>query len=365
MRLCWLFEKYPTLKDRARRGELRFGTLDTWLTWKFTGGAEFASEYSNASSTGLYDPFTLCWSGFVCGLLDIPMQIFPPVRDTNGDFGRCEPSLFGAAIPIRAAAGDQQAAMFGQGCFDVGDVKLTLGTGAFMDLNVGRSAHASVNGFYPVIGWKLVGEPAVHLAEGSANTCGGAIEWLRKQLRFVERPAEVDALAASVAASDNLYFVPAFNGLQAPIMDYSACGALLGVTQQHTPGHIARAVLESLAFRNSQIFESLLNETTRTVPDNPRRRFVVDGGVAGSDFIVSLTSDLIGRKIERRANAEMSSLGVAFLAGLGAGVWTSEAQLQALIDTDRTFEPREGSRERYQPVFRKWREATKRAMHWY
>lgn len=358
MRLVWLFEKFPEFKKRAQKGELCFGTLDSWIIWKLTGGQTWASEFSNASSTGLYDPFTLNWSGFVCGLLGVPLQIFPKVLDTNGDFGCCDESLFGFSVPIRAAAGDQQAAMFGQGCFEVGDLKLTLGTGAFMNFNVGAKAHASVKGFYPVIGWKIKDE-IVHLAEGCSNTCGGAIEWL-KSLGFIEKASQVDQFAQQAPTSDNIFFIPAFNGLQAPTMDYSACGALLGLTLKSDPHKISRAVLESLAFRNYELYQSMISET-----NFPIGKFVCDGGVTASEFIMKLTSDMIGRPIEQRCDSEMSSLGVAFLAGLATGFWKSKKEILKLIKTDRIFQRDEENFKIYKPIFERWTKATSRAMNWY
>ena len=358
MRLAWFLRKNPDVKKRAVKGEICFATLDTWVIWKLTGGETYATEYSNASSTALYDPFVLQWSSFVCGLLDIPMRMFPPVWDTNADFGKCEKDLFGWGIPIRGAAGDQQAAMFGQGCFDEGDVKLTMGTGAFLDMNVGSKAHASVNGFYPVIGWKM-GEEIVQLAEGCSNTCGDAIQWIKK-LNLISEPSDCDKIAKNTNNSNGIYFVPGFNGLQSPKMDYSACGALLGLTLNTEPALITRAVLESLAFRNYELYDTLVRETGHKV-----RTFVCDGGVSESEFILQMSANLIGRNVERRSHKEMSALGVAFFAGLGCEVWGSKEELRGLIESRDSFKPDEKMRREQLRTYERWEKATIRSMNWY
>lgn len=247
IRVLWAFEKHPELRKLAKQGKLRLGTLDTWLIWKFTKGETYVSEMSCASSTGIYDPYIREWNGFFCGIMDIPKSIFPSVADTNSDFGKCHPDLLGASIPIRAAFGDQQAAMYGQCCFQQGDVKLTMGTGIFMNINVGPKPHSSVEGFYPVTGWKR-GKEIVHLAEGSGHTAGDAVEWLISLLS-IDDPALTESIAESVEDTDGVFFVPAFNGLQAPSNDFSACGALIGIKSSSSKAHITRAVLESLAFK--------------------------------------------------------------------------------------------------------------------
>lgn len=226
---------------------MRFGTLETWLVWKLTSGKVYVSEMSCASSTGIYDPYIRDWNSAFCVIMGIPMSIFPPVVDTNYDFGTCHPEIFGSGIPIQALMGDQQSAMFGQCCYEPGDVKLTIGTGAFMDINVGAKPHASVEGFYPVTGWKR-GAEIVHLAEGSCNTAGEAVAWLISLLS-IESANMTESIAKSVDDCHGVFFVPAFNGLQAPNNDFSACGSLIGLKATTTKAHITRAVLEALAFK--------------------------------------------------------------------------------------------------------------------
>uniref|UniRef100_H2Z0R2 Glycerol kinase 5 n=1 Tax=Ciona savignyi TaxID=51511 RepID=H2Z0R2_CIOSA len=332
MRLLWLFDKYPDLRQLAKDGKVRFGTIDTWLVWKLTNGKVYTSEYSNASSTGIYDPFILDWSGFFCSLLSIPKVIFPPIMDTYDDYGKCDEEIFGFEIPIRCVVGDQQAAMFGQCCFEPGDVKLTLGTGAFLDLNVGEKPHASVAGFYPVVGWKI-GNKITHLAEGSSNTAGDAVDWMLG-MNFIKQPSQSEEIANLTDSSEGVYFVPGFNGIQAPINDYLACGSLIGITQNTKPEHVVRAVLESLAFRNKQVFDSMTTETSLQI-----KKFVCDGGVSANKIVMQLTTDLIGREISRQDQSEMSALGAAYFAGLAVGYWESLKQLKKLGVLKETFIP--------------------------
>lgn len=247
IRLLWLLDKYPQIRTKAKEGKAQLGTLDTWLIWKFTSGQSYFTEMSNASSTGMYDPFIQSWSGFFCKLMNIPIELFPPVIDSDANFGDCDEKLFGAKIPIRSALGDQQSAMFGQCCSRVGDVKLTMGTGSFLNINVGAKPHSSVEGFYPVTGWQRCGK-IVHLGEGSSNTSGDAVQWLIKTFS-IESPSLTYDLATSVPDSNGAYFVPGFSGLQAPDNDFSACGCIMGLKSSTTKAHITRAVLEALAFR--------------------------------------------------------------------------------------------------------------------
>ena len=358
MRLLWTFQKYPEIKRLANDGKVCFGTLDTWVVWKMTKQNLFVSEYSCASATGLYDPYTLAWSGFVCGLLGIPVAMFPPIRDTSGDFGECDEEFFGAKIPIRSVIGDQSASMFGQCCFNPGDLKLTLGTGAFMNLNVGSKAHTSVAGFYPILGWKI-GPKVTHLAEGSSNSAGTVVEWLQ-QMNFIENPSESEKVAKKCDSSDEVCFVPNFNGIQAPINDYTACGSLMGITPKTKPCHVVRAALESLAFRNKQLYDSLKAETNL-----PVKRFVCDGGVSNNNLVVQLTADLIGKELIVPENKEMSALGAAFLAGLAVGYWKTEDELKELVKARCTYKPNSKLAGLYKPVFQTWCKAVGRSLNWY
>ena len=358
MRLLWAFQKYPRAKMLADEGEICFATLDAWLVWKLTKHELFVSEYSCASATGLYDPYQLSWSSFVCRILGIPMSIFPTVLDSSGTFGECAEDFFGAKIPISAVVGDQSAAMYGQCCFSRGDLKLTLGTGAFMNLNIGSKAHASLAGFYPIIGWKI-GSKVVHLVEGSSNTCGNAVDWLQR-MNWIENPAQSEEIANECETTEGAYFVPNFNGIQAPIIDSLACGSIMGISQKTKPCHIVRAALESLAFRNKQLYDSLKTETNVSV-----KRFVCDGGVSNNNLVVQLTADLIGKKLAVPDYNEMSALGAAYLAGLAVGYWRNEDELSRLSRSRFVKKPNKETAAAYKPIFQTWFKAMKRSLNWY
>lgn len=358
IRVLWVLEKFREIRKLAKEGKVRFGTLETWLIWKLTKGKVYASEMSNASSTGFYDPYIREWSSFFSMILNIPLGMFPEVWDSDSDFGSCHPDLFGAEIPIRAALGDQQSAMFGQCCFEEGHVKLTMGTGAFMNINIGPKPHASVEGFYPVTGWKR-GSKIVHLAEGSSHTAGDAVDWLVKLLS-IESPAATESIAESVEDTDGIYFVPAFSGLQAPDNDFSACGLFLGIKSSSSKAHFVRALLEALAFKNVDIFRSMTSEISF-----PIKRIVCDGGVTANNFVMQLTADLIGKPIHRMRHSDMSALGAAFMAGRAVGLWKSDRELQDIIQTEKTFEPNKKRAEKYIPIMKEWRRAVERSKRWY
>uniref|UniRef100_F6RXC1 Glycerol kinase 5 n=1 Tax=Xenopus tropicalis TaxID=8364 RepID=F6RXC1_XENTR len=251
----------------------------------------------------------MCWSSFLCSLLSIPMSIFPSVEDTSHNFGLADPIIFGAAVPIRALVADQQAAMFGQCCFDVGNVKLTMGTGSFISINTGERLHTSIAGLYPLIGWKI-GKEVVCLAEGNASDTGTAIKWA-EELNLFTSVADTEAMARSVPDCGGIYFVPSFSGLQAPVNDPYACASFMGLKPSTSKNHLVRAILESVAYRNKQLYDTVLRETT--IPITLIR---ADGGVSNNNFIMQMTADLLGQTIDKPKHTDMSSLGAAFLAGL-------------------------------------------------
>ncbi|XP_035693868.1 putative glycerol kinase 5 isoform X1 [Branchiostoma floridae] len=383
MKVMWMLQNNLTLRRRAFNGLVSFGTIDTYLLWKLTGGQVYATDYSCASSTGLYDPYIKQWNKFFTNLLSIPISIFPPVEDTSKIHGVCETKLFGAPIPIASLVADQQAAMFGECCFDPGDVKCTMGTGTFMDINVGSNPHTSMAGLYPLIGWKI-GDEIVYLAEGNASDTGNAIDWARSIGLFDDYTETVE-IVESVEDSNGVHFVPAFNGLQAPVNDPRACSLFLGLSATTTKAHMLRALLESLVFRNKQLYETMLNETK--IPITYIR---ADGGVSNNSFVMQLTADLLNRTITRPKHVDMSSLGAAFLAGLAVGfwkdkeefrrlkdgmtnhvqigMWTSKEELKDLQSSEKVFHPRpvsEGVWEKYRPVVEQWEKAVKRSLYWY
>lgn len=336
-----------------------FGCMETWLLWKLTGGAVHATDYSCASSTGLFDPFQIEWSSIVCNLVNIPMSIFPEIKPTSGIFGHTDTAVLGAEIPITCLVGDQSASTFGECCFDIGDIKCTMGTGMFIDLNTGNKPHASVAGLYPVIGWKIGDNDIVYLAEGIASDIGITLTWAQT-LDLFEDVSDTDNIANSVPDTNGAYFVPAFSGLQAPINDDKACTSLIGLTPKTTKAHIVRAVLESIGFRFKLLYETVLEETKI-----PLSHIRVDGGVSNNNFIVQLMADLTNQPIDRSKQTDnMTSLGTAFLAGLAMGVWKDEEELRQIRETEREFEP-QPSWSRYKHVFHQWERAVARSRQWY
>lgn len=357
MRLAWVLQHYAQVKQAVAEGNCCFGTIDTWLLWKLFKGSLHVSDYSNASTTGVYDSYQMCWSGFLCSLLSLPLSIFPTVVDTGQYFGSSDPSIFGMPIRVMSVMADQQAAMFGECCFNPGDVKITMGTGTFMDINTGNKPHASCSGLYPVVGWKM-GSEVVFLAEGNSADSGTAVKWACG-LGLFSDVKETEALATSVEDTDGVFFVPSFSGLQAPHNDSRACASFMGLKPSTTKCHLLRAILESLAFRNKQLFDIMLRETL--IPIN---RIRADGGVCTNDFIMQLTADLLGKKIDRPSHFDMSSLGAAFVAGLQVGFWKSREELKRLRCSDRVFLPRD-LKGKYRPILQSWERALQRSLDWY
>ncbi|KAJ8011161.1 hypothetical protein DPEC_G00055300 [Dallia pectoralis] len=365
VRLAWALQNWKKLSAAVAQGNCCFGTIDTWLLFKLTKGLVHATDYSNASATGIFDSYQMCWSELLCSILSLPVSTLPKVLNTGYHFGSTDVSIFGASIPIMSVMADQQAAMFGECCFDVGDLKITMGTGTFMNINTGDKPHTSITGLYPVVGWKI-GPEVVYLAEGNAADTGTAIKWAQK-LELFSDVQETDAMASSVANSDGVCFVPSFSGLQAPLNDPRACASFMGLKHSTTKSHLVRAILESVAFRNKQLYETMLRET-----HIPITKIRADGGVCTNDFVMQLTADLFGRKVSRPTQHEMSCLGAAFVAGLGVGYWKSREELKKLQSTDRVFLPRNGcgsadgeTADQYAHILHYWERALQRSMNWY
>uniref|UniRef100_A0A667HZC5 Glycerol kinase 5 n=1 Tax=Lynx canadensis TaxID=61383 RepID=A0A667HZC5_LYNCA len=337
LRLAWILQNLVEVQKAVEEDNCCFGTIDTWLLHKLTKGAEFATDFSNASATGLFDPFKMCWSGLLTSLLSIPLSLLPPVRDTSHHFGSVDEEIFGVPIPVVALVADQQSAMFGECCFQTGDVKLTMGTGTFLDINTGNSVQHTVGGFYPLIGWKI-GQEVVCLAESNAGDTGTVIKWAQ-QLDLFTDVAETEKMAKSLEDSEGVCFVPSFSGLQAPLDDPYACASFMGLKPSTSKYHLVRAILESIAFR-------------------------ADGGVCKNDFVMQMTSDLINEKIERPVNTDMSCLGAASLAGLAVGFWTDKEELKKLRQSEVVFKPQKKWQE-YEMSMENWVKAVKRSMNWY
>eukprot|EP00095_Tigriopus_kingsejongensis_P001848 maker-scaffold10_size831480-snap-gene-7.25 protein:Tk01848 transcript:maker-scaffold10_size831480-snap-gene-7.25-mRNA-1 annotation:"glycerol kinase 5" len=361
MRLLWALQNIPSFAEAAKNNNAMFGTVDTWLLYKLTQGAHHFTDVGNASATGLYDPFTMQYGDWAFKLFGIPQHIMPEVVDSAGThFGQVHESLFGSSIPIRAVMADQSAAAFGSGCFELGDTKMTLGTGSFLDVNSGQKPHASINGLVPVIGWQ-VKESLVYLAEGCNHDTSSVIEW-GLQMKLFQDPDETSDIAQSVSNSDfSLYFVPAFCGLQAPISDPSAAAGLIGLSPKTTSPELVRAILESIAFTMKQLVQTFEEES-----DYQLKNIQIDGGVSRNDFIVQMISNLTGKNISRALSSEMSAFGAAFMAGLNGGVWDSRSSLTDLRSIETRFEPvkDEDYLSRLDDHYERWIDACYRFTHW-
>ncbi|TRY74858.1 hypothetical protein TCAL_11213 [Tigriopus californicus] len=361
MRLLWALQNCPDLAQAAKSSNALFGTVDTWLLYKLSKGSKHMSDVGNASATGLYDPFTMAYGDWAFKLFGIPQNIMPEVVDTAGShFGAVDPSIFGSSIPIRSIMADQSAAAFGSGCFQLGDAKMTLGTGSFLDVNSGQKPHASINGLVPVIGWRTK-DDLVFFAEGCKNDTSSVIEW-GLGMNFFEDPAETSDIAESVANQDfSLFFVPGFCGLQAPISDPSATAGLIGMNPKTSRPDIVRAILESIAFTMKQLVQTMDEESDYEIKD-----IQIDGGVSCNNFIVQMIANLTGRPIFRASSSEMSAFGTAFMAGLNEGVWNSLEDLKKLRSIERVFQPCQDEKHLadLKRHYERWIAACHRFTHW-
>ncbi|MFN5158959.1 MAG: glycerol kinase GlpK [Betaproteobacteria bacterium] len=336
-KLAWLLEHVPGARARAEAGELAFGTIDSWLLWRLTGGRVHATDASNASRTMLFDIHRGAWSDELLALLGIPRAVLPEVHPSSHAFGDSDAALLGAAVPIAGMAGDQQAALFGQGCFEAGRAKNTYGTGCFMLMHTGPQARASRHGLVTTAAAAPPGPPHYAL-EGSVFIGGAVVQWLRDGLGAIESSMQVEALAASVPDSGGVVFVPAFTGLGAPYWNAQARGTITGLTRGSTVAHIARAAVESIAFQSAALLQAMQADGGAELPVKELR---VDGGACVNDALMQFQADLLGVPVLRPRVTETTALGAAFLAGLATGVWSGTAELAALWQAERRFEPRQ------------------------
>ena len=353
----YILDRHKGLRKRAERGEILCGTIDTFLLWRLTGGRVHATDYSNASRTLLFNIHTLEWDDELLGILDVPKAMLPEVRESSGVLGETDPKLFGAAIPISGIAGDQQAATFGQACFQPGMAKNTYGTGCFILMNTGEKAVESKNGLLTTIAWGLDGKVTYGL-EGSIFIAGAAVQWLRDGLRIIKKSSDVEKLAATVADCGGVYFVPAFVGLGAPHWDPYARGAIIGIERGTTAGHIARATVESMAFQTRGVIEAMEADAGVKL-----RRLKVDGGACSNNSLMQFQSDILGTTLERPVVQETTALGAAYLAGIAVGFWKNTGDAARNWALDRTFKPAMKPAERNQR-YAKWQDAVKRAKNW-
>jgi len=368
----WLLENIPGARAKAERGDLAFGTIDTFLIWRLTGGSRHVTDVTNASRTLLFNIHTGEWDDDLLAELAIPRAMLPEVLPSSGPFGETDASLFGRPIPITGVAGDQQAATFGQACYTPGMVKNTYGTGCFMLMNTGAEAKESKNGLLTTVAWGMgrtqdsglrtkPDDPPLVLTyalEGAIFVTGAAVQWLRDGLRIIERAAETDALAASVPDTGGVYLVPAFAGLGAPYWDPYARGTIVGLTRGSGRPEIVRATLEAVAYQTRDVLDLMRRESGIAV-----KQLRVDGGMVQNTFLMQFQADILGVPVQRPQVTETTALGAAYLAGLAVGYWRDQDEIAANWAVDRTFAPRMGDDER-ESLYVGWRRAVERARHW-
>ena len=357
-KLKWLLDNVPGARARAERGELAFGTVDSWLIWKMSGA--HLTDTSNASRTMLFNIHTLQWDADLLALLDIPASLLPQVVPSSGVAAHTDAGLLGVSLPIAGIAGDQQAATFGQACLQPGMAKNTYGTGCFMLMNVGKEPLPSKNRLLTTVGWQL-GQGAGstdYLLEGSAFIAGAAVQWMRDGLGIISHSSEVEALATSVPDTGGLVFVPAFAGLGAPYWDPYARGTLIGITRGTGKAHIARAALEGVAYQNVDVLSAMQNDAGIALSE-----LRVDGGAARNDMLMQFQSDILNVPVVRPVVTETTALGAAYLAGLAVGYWSSLEEIAAQWRVARRFEPMMADDERLTRLH-KWQRAVERSRDW-
>ena len=359
-KIRWLLDQVPGARAATERGELAFGTVDSWLLWQLTGGRVHATDVSNAARTLLLDIRTQRWDDELLALFDIPASLLPEVRPSSHVFGETLPELLGASVPVGGMAGDQQSALFGQACLSPGQAKNTYGTGCFMLMHAGERFRASENGLVTTSACRTGGAAVPEFAlEGSVFIGGAVVQWLRDGLRAIESSHEVQALAASVPDAGGVLMVPAFTGLGAPYWDADARGAIVGLTRGTTMAHIARAALESIAFQSAALLQAMSRDAV-AAGGEPVSELRVDGGACVNDLLMQFQADLLGIPVLRPKVIETTALGAAFLAGLSAGVWRDPAELAALWQAERVFHPTL-PRERAQERMAQWERAVRQA----
>ena len=334
-KIRWILNNVDGARERADRGELRFGTVDTWIIWNLTGGNSHLTDASNASRTMLYDISNGCWDQDLCALFEVPMSVLPKVVDSSGYLTVTSEKVFGAEIPITGIAGDQQSALFGQLCFETGEAKNTYGTGCFAVANTGKQIVRSTNQLLSTVAWQLNGE-LTYAIEGSVYVAGALVQWLRDGLRIIKNSSEIESLALRESHSGGVTIVPALTGLGAPHWDGFARGSIMGITRGTNDSHIAYAALEAIALSTCDVLEAMekdLGEALKSIK--------VDGGASANDTMMQLQSNLLKCDVVRPAETESTALGAALLAGLGIGIWDNLEQLKELIDIDRTFNPQD------------------------
>jgi glycerol kinase len=358
-KVAWILDNVPDAREKAEAGKLAFGTVDSYLVWKLTGGRLHITDVSNASRTMLYDIYKRWWSTTITKRLDIPMSMLPQVVSSSTLYGETESRLFGASIPIAGMAGDQQAATFGQSCYGPGLVKNTYGTGCFLLMNTGNEPVGSKNNLLTTVAWKLGADgPTSYALEGSIFIAGAAIQWLRDELKLIDSAADSEAIAGSVEDTGGVYVVPAFVGLGAPYWDSYARGTIVGLTRGSSRAHIVRATLESLAYQTRDIVSAMQADSGLELP-----ALRVDGGASANNFLMQFQADVLGVPVERPAVTETTALGAAYLAGLAVGYWSSRDEIEKQWKLETAFEPQMSADQRTS-LYAGWQRAVERSRAW-
>ena len=356
-KLKWILDNVDGAREKAEKGKLLFGTIETWLIWKMTAGRVHVTDYSNASRTMMFNITTLEWDEEILRLLEIPKSMLPEPMPSSCIYGETEATLFGGPIKIGGAAGDQQAALFGQTCFEAGEGKNTYGTGCFLLMNTGDKPVFSKNGLVTTIAWGLGGKVSYAL-EGSVFVCGAAIQWLRDEINILKNSADSEAMATAVKDSCGLYVVPAFVGLGAPYWDPYARGAVLGITRGANKNHLVRATLESMAYQTGDLIDAMADDLGMSLTS-----LKVDGGACSNNFLMQFQADILNCLVKRPVCIETTSLGAAYLAGLATGYWESKEDVIENWQVDRTFEPLMAESRRSE-LLAGWKKAVCRVRDW-
>ena len=354
-KIRWILNHVDGARERADRGELRFGTVDTWIIWNLTDGDSHITDASNASRTMLYDISNGCWDHELCALFEVPMSLLPEVVDSSGNLACTSEKIFGAAVPITGIAGDQQSALFGQLCFETGEAKNTYGTGCFAIANTGKQIVRSSNQLLSTVAWQLNGE-LTYAIEGSVYVAGALVQWLRDGLKIIKNSHDIEALALQESHSGGVTIVPALTGLGAPHWDGFARGSIMGITRGTNDSHIAYAALEAIALSTCDVLEAMekdLGEALKSIK--------VDGGASANDTMMQLQSNLLKCDVVRPAETESTALGAALLAGLGIGIWDGLEQLKELINIDQTFTPQDHD---FLLIRKNWHQAIQASKGW-
>ena len=358
----WILDNVAGVREKAERGEVLFGNVDTFLMWRLSKGRVHATDYSNASRTLLFNIYTGEWDDVILKELGIPQAMLPKVMPSSGVFGETDPEFFGGAIKMAGDAGDQQAATFGQACYEVGMAKNTYGTGCFMLMNTGAKGVPSQNGLLTTIGWGMShhgGKPQITYAlEGAIFITGAAVQWLRDGLGIIKSSSDVEALAGSVPDNGGVYLVPAFVGLGAPYWDSYARGTIVGLTRGSTAAHIARATLESMAYQTREVLEAMSADSGVHL-----KSLRVDGGAVANNLMMQFQADILGVPVQRPKVAETTALGAAYLAGLATDFWKGEHEVAEQWAVDRTFEPKMSADQR-EALYAGWKRAVERSLKW-